>query len=71
MKYVKVDISYQLYSLTIGSMTQAHSPTIDQERLRQKTENCLTQALEADTPAAKNYHIRQALQYCTIQRNRQ
>jgi hypothetical protein len=51
-------------------MTQTHSPTADQDRLREKAEDCLAEALEADTPATKNYHIRQALQYWAIQSNR-
>jgi hypothetical protein len=63
-------IFFHVDSQLYGNMTQTHSPTIDNDRLREKAEDSLTQALEADTPAAKNYHIRQALQYCTIQRDR-
>lgn len=48
-------------------MTQTHSPTVDQERLREQIHDSLTAALEADTPEMKNYHIRHALQYCVIQ----
>jgi hypothetical protein len=33
----------------------------------EQVHDSLTAAIEADTPEMKNYHIRHALQYCTIQ----
>ncbi|MFB6233059.1 MAG: hypothetical protein ABEH61_02255 [Haloarculaceae archaeon] len=34
--------------------------------VEQKIESHLTQALAADSPDAKNYHIRSALQLCVV-----
>lgn len=52
-------------------MTRTHSPTVDQENLREQVHDSLNAALEADTEKMKNYHIRNALQYCVIQAEHQ
>lgn len=48
-------------------MAQTRSPSIDQERRSEQVQDHLYQALEAETPAEKNYHVRCALQYCVIE----
>jgi hypothetical protein len=48
-------------------MAQTHSPTIDPSKRSEKVQDHLYQALGADTPTEKNYHIRCALQYYAIE----
>lgn len=47
-------------------MTQTDSPPIAPARARDRVQDSLKQALAADTPEMKNYHIRRALQYSVV-----
>lgn len=52
-------------------MTIKQPSPIDQKASIEQTQDCLSQALTADTAKMKNYHIRRALQYCVIPPDRQ
>jgi hypothetical protein len=45
-------------------MTQSDSEPISRTQAQTRIKDCLTQALEAEMPEKKNYHVRRALQYC-------
>lgn len=47
-------------------MSQSNESAIVGDSFKQKVEEHLTQALDADTPETKNYHIRSALQLCVV-----